>query len=131
MDYFALDLESKFQHLCATHSDINDALPTLRRYASQCRHVTEFGVRTAVSTTALLAAQPDRLVCYDLELNRQFTDDLMRVKGRTNLTFVQGDTRTVEIEPCDFLFIDTCHSFKQLSIELARHSGNVTRFLAL
>ncbi len=131
MDYFALDLEAKYQHLCATQSDINDALPTLRRYASQCRRVTEFGVRTAVSTTALLAAQPDVLTCYDLELNTQFISDLMRVKGRTQFNVWQGDTRTIEIEPCDFLFIDTEHTFKQLSIELARHSGKVTRFIAL
>jgi len=131
MDYFALDLEAKYQHLCSTPSDINDALPTLRRYASQCRRVTEFGVRTAVSTTALLAAQPDVLTSYDLELNLQFLNDLFRVKGRTQFNFWKGDSRTIDIEPTDLLLIDTCHQYRQLKTELERHSGKVTRFIIL
>lgn len=131
MDYFALDLESKYRHLCAEQSDINDALPTLRKYASQCRRVTEFGVRTAVSTTALLVAQPDVLTCYDLELNTQFISDLMRMKGRTQFNVWKGDTRTIDIEPTDLLFIDTCHQYRQLKTELDRHSGKVTRFIIL
>lgn len=128
-DFFSMTLEEKYQHLCGTHSDINDALPVLRKYAAQCRHVTEFGIRTAVSTCALLAAQPERMMSWDLTLNHQFLDDLMRVKGRTNFTYHQGDTRLIEIEPTDLLFIDTCHQYGQLKAELARHSGRVTTFL--
>ncbi len=67
MNFFGVDLETKYRHLCETPSDINDALPVLRQFASKVKHVTEFGIRTAVSTTALLAAQPDRLISYDVE----------------------------------------------------------------
>lgn len=128
-DYFAMDLEQKYQALCAEHSDINDALPVLRQYASKCRHVTEFGIRTAVSTTALLAAQPDKLICYDLELNLQFLRDLERVKGRTDFQYRQGDTRLIEIERTEMLFIDTSHQYRQLKRELELHSPQVDCFM--
>jgi hypothetical protein len=125
-----MSLEEKYQHLCATPSDINDALPVLREFASRCKHVTEFGIRTAVSTTALLAAQPDRLISYDIELNMQFLRDLDRVKGRTNFSYRLGDTRHIQIEPTNMLFIDTCHQYQQLKTELERHAGMVSTYLA-
>jgi hypothetical protein len=131
LNFFEIDLEAKYRHLCNTPSDINDALPVLRKYASMVKHVTEFGIRTAVSTTALLAAQPDRLISYDVALNRQFLDDLMRVKGRTNFTYHQGDTRLIDIEPTDMLFIDTTHTYEQLTIELARHANKVSTYIAM
>ena len=131
LNFFGVDLETKYRHLCETPSDINDALPVLRQFASKVKHVTEFGIRTAVSTTALLAAQPDRLISYDVDLNRQFLDDLMRVKGRTNFTYHQGDTRLIDIEPTEFLFIDTCHQYRQLKAELERHTSKVSRYIAM
>lgn len=130
MDYFALSLEEKYLHLCHTQSDINDALPVLREFASKCSHVTEFGIRTAVSTTALLAAQPDVLITYDLELNLQFLNNLYNIKGRTDFQYIKGDSRIITIEPTEMLFIDTCHQYRQLKVELERHSPKVSQFMA-
>lgn len=123
------ELEQKYQQLCGTFSDIQDALPHLKRFASECRHVTEFGIRTAVSTTALLAAQPDTLISYDIGLQLSYLQELDRVKGRTNFQYRKGDTREIDIEPTNLLFIDTHHSYAQLSEELARHAGKVTTYL--
>lgn len=123
------DLEGKYQHLLTAGTDISDALPVLREYASKVKHVTEFGIRTAVSTTALLAAQPDTLISYDLELNHHFLDNLMRFKGRTNFQFRQGDTRVVNIEPTELLFIDTQHTHRQMETELRRHSSKVSSYV--
>ena len=41
-------MENKFKTLCETPSDINQHLATLRHYAEECDHVTEFGVRDVV-----------------------------------------------------------------------------------
>ena len=124
-----MTLEEKYQHLLKAGTDISDALPVLREYASKVSHVTEFGIRTAVSTTALLAAQPDTLISYDIGLDLKYLQDLERVKGRTNFQYRQGDTRLIEIEPTDFLFIDTSHTYTQLSIELARHANKVRKYI--
>jgi hypothetical protein len=125
-----MDLETEYQNLCQAQSDISDALPVLRSYASKVKHVTEFGIRTAVSTTALLAAQPDTLISYDLELNLPHLEKLLALKGRTDFRFYKGDTRVIEIEPTDFLFIDTCHQYRQLKAELERHSQKVRKYIA-
>lgn len=124
-----MTLEEEYKILCDRHSDINDALPALRHYASLCRTVTEFGIRDGVSTVALLAAQPERLISYDIGLNIPRLEHLYILRGRTKFSYHMGDTRFIDIEPTDMLFIDTLHTYGQLSWELFRHAGKVIRFL--
>lgn len=126
-------IESIYHRLCAATSDINEHLPVLRDYASKCSHVTEFGVRGMISTWALLAAKPRRLVSYDKESP---VGDLFSVKAMADLLkvdyeFVLGDTLEVEIESTDLLFIDTLHTMGQLAAELDRHSAKVRKFILL
>ena len=45
-------IQSKYTSLCYTYSDINEHLPTLYRYASQCESILELGVRGCVSSWA-------------------------------------------------------------------------------
>jgi hypothetical protein len=61
-------IENKYNELVNTSSDINEHLPTLRRYAEDCEHITEMGVRWVVSTYAFLVAQPKTLVSIDIQL---------------------------------------------------------------
>ena len=51
-------IENYYNNLVNTPSDINEHLPTLRKYAEECDHITEMGVRWIVSTYAFLAAKP-------------------------------------------------------------------------
>ncbi len=123
-------LEAHYQALVATPSDINEHLPVLRDLASCCMHVTEMGTRSAVSTAAFLAAQPEKLVCYDLNRSPAF-DALAALAGDTELIFYQGDVLTVTIEPTDLLFIDTWHVYQQLHAELERHSAKARHVIVL
>jgi hypothetical protein len=105
-------------------------LPTLYLLARQCRHVTEMGTHTGVSTTALLFAQPERLVCYDKVLLPP-VERLQALAVPTRLTFHQADVLQVEIEPTDLLFIATWHVYEQLKEELRLHAGKVRRYIVL
>jgi hypothetical protein len=124
------NLAAAYQHARATVSDIFEHLPTLYRYASCCRHVTEFGTRTGVSTLALLRALPERLISYDWvrlpDVDR--LEQLARLQG-VDFSFRQEDTRRVDLEPTDLLFIDTLHVRQQLEAELAVAGERVRRFL--
>jgi hypothetical protein len=116
----------------ATPSDVREHLETLHRLAGACRHVTEFGTRTGVSTTALLAARPETLVCYDLVRHKEVTvlEAVAKEPGRrTDFRFRQEDVLAAEIEPTEMLFIDTLHTEGQMARELARHAGRVSRHL--
>ncbi len=121
-------LEAVYRKACATPSDINEHLPLLRELASRCSRVTEFGVRSAVSTTALLAGQPDSLASYDIADSPECVG-LKALEGATAFHFEIANSLQVDIEPTDMLFIDTVHTGEQLRAELARHHSKVTRWL--
>lgn len=124
----------QYEILKGQESDINEHLPVLYKYAKECDHVTEFGVRGIVSTWALLAPHPKRLVSYDIRHPRQFRGNLQAVydnRGDTDYSFIIGNTLDVDIEPTDLLFIDTWHTYKQLKAELERHFSKVRKYILL
>ena len=122
-----MNIESKYQELWDTPSDINEHLPVLKRYAEECEHITEMGVRGIVSTYALLAAKPMTLISYDI---RDCNWESLRDKALPiDFRFIIGDTREVVIEPTDMLFIDTLHNYDQLSVELKLHAAKVKKYL--
>ena len=43
----------------------------------------------------------------------------------------QADVLTIGIDETDLLFIDTLHNYAQLRSELAKHSGQVRRYIVL
>jgi hypothetical protein len=88
------------------------------------------GTRTAVSTTALLAARPARLVCYD-RVRLPQVDRLFAAAEGTEAVFRQEDVLAADIEETDLLFIDTWHVYGQLRAELARHAGKARRYVVL
>ena len=116
----------------AAPSDINEHLPKLLELAEQCEHVTEFGTRSGVSTTALAAGKPRLLKTYDVvrdgSIDRLVT--LAAIEG-VELHAITADVLAIEIEETDLLFIDTKHTAAQLYAELRRHAAQVRRWIAL
>lgn len=126
--------EDVYKALCEKKSDINQHLPTLKKYAGKCNHVTEFGVRGIVSTWALICGNPRTLISYDLYHPRSFKGDLSLVyalREETKFSFIKANVLEIDIEPTDLLFIDTLHTCEQLSKELHRHSKNVRKYIVL
>lgn len=122
-------LQAEYDLAATTPSDIVDHIPLLRALASECRHVTEMGVRTGVSTRALLVEECI-LRCYDIELDMT-VHNLFEVAQRLkkDVRYILGNTLAVNIEETDMLFIDTDHTYKQLSMELNLHGRKVRKFL--
>ena len=119
---------NNYNLLCDEESDINEHLPTLKKYANECSHVTEMGVRSGVSTWAFLASTCDKLICYDIlncnNIKEMFEDD-------DRYIFIQSDVLDIDILPTDLLFIDTLHTYLQLSSELEKHSRSVEKYIIL
>ena len=127
-------LRATYQYAVRKSSDINEHLPMLSFLAEQCDHVTEFGVRTGESTLAFLhglrGKYSARLRSYDINDDygvRQAYAPLTK----TDWVFVTASTLTIpKIEPTDLLFIDTLHSYTQVSQELALHGDQAKRWIA-
>lgn len=118
-------LKHTYELKCSIPSDINEHLPTLKKYAEECEHIIEMGVRWVVSTYALLMGKPKKMISYDIN-PIGFNDISEMVKDDTNFEFRVANTLDLEIEETDLLFIDTLHNYNQLKGELTLH-GNKSR----
>lgn len=131
-----MTIEQKYQEKCSHPSDINENLPILKKYAIECDHVTEMGVRSIVSTWALLAGNPKRLVSIDLLHPSIYGGNLDEVELLTahagiDFSFIEGNTLNIDIEQTDLLFIDTLHSYIHLISELRRFHKKVNKYIIL
>jgi len=127
-------IENKYNELVNTSSDINEHLPTLRRYAEDCEHITEMGVRWVVSTYAFLVAQPKTLVSIDIQLPETWGANLKPIEEGAkaigcDFSFRLANVLDIEIDQTDLLFIDTWHAYKQLKAELALHYSKVNKYI--
>ena len=129
-----------YKQLCETTSDINEHLPVLAELAKDCKHITEMGVRSCVSTWAFIEGMNGgKLVCIDIEHPSFYTHqggDISFEKAKQacekkgiELQFVKASTLDIKIEPTDLLFIDTLHTGEQLKQELKLHAGKAKKYI--
>lgn len=129
-----MNLELKYLNKCSLPSDINEHLPTLMRYAEECDHVTEMGVRWVVSTYAFMMGRPKRMISYDIEpvenhgISREELKTLA-LQADCDYDFYVADTRDLTIEETDLLFIDTLHTYHQLKRELELHANKSRKYI--
>ena len=127
-----IDLFDIYKMACEdVQSDINEHLPILVKYGRQVDHITEFGVRGGCSTVAWWYAAPKTLRCYDIAECNAHNVLMREVPGadRFDYKFIQADVLKVEVEETDLLFIDTYHTYTQLSKELVLHGNRSRRYL--
>lgn len=128
---FQPTLEDMYTMNVNTKSDIQEHLPTLKKYASECDRVTEFGPASAVSTVALLAGQPKSLDVWTPQ-ETCTCNSLKPMSGNTEFNHHVGISTEVDpIPETDLLFLDTYHHKDQMDKELALHAGSVTKYIIL
>lgn len=129
-----MTLNESFADRLKRRSAIAAHLPMLSALASECAHVTEFGVNHGHSTIALLhglsqsAAAPEReLVSFDVA-NYQFAPPSLPQNVRWK--FNQCDTAKLpRLAETDLLFIDSLHTAAHVAAEL-KHHARVARYIA-
>jgi hypothetical protein len=124
-------LFQEYNNACNITSDIHEHLPALHEIANRCTHVTEFGVRSGMSSRAILSSRASKFMMYDLvdePVIRSLVDQC-KTAGM-DVSYIISNVLDIEIEPTEFLFIDTWHTYAQLSAELYRHAHKVKRFIA-
>ena len=129
-------IDEKYKQLCEIESDINEHLPTLKKYALLSDRIIELGVRGMVSTWALLAGIPQFLVSVDIVHPSEHGGDVEEAKKMAkeegvNWFFEKLSSLRVEFPRHDLLFIDTIHSYEQLTQELKLHSPHTTKYIIL
>lgn len=125
-------IEEGYKMNCLTPSDINEHLPILLKYGKECEHITELGVRWASSTWALLLSNPKKMISVDI-VKHPNVDEIIELTKEygINYSFIKSDVLDMEIENTDLLFIDTLHTYNQLTKELELHSNKVSKYIIL
>ena len=129
LDFF----KKEYENACNSPSDINEHLPVLFDYASKVNHVTELGVRWGTSTRAFLyaAIQNNNILrSYDIILNDNVKTLFNKAKSSNiDVVYTQANTLNLTIEETDLLFIDTEHTYAQLSQELVLHGNKASKYI--
>jgi hypothetical protein len=129
-------LHSKYLEQCQTPSDIHEHLPTLLRYARECSHVTECGVRTCVSSYAFAEALRERPGTRIIQVDPQSHPNIdtfqseCKAEGLDTVFYCKTDL-DCPLEVTDLLFLDTWHVYGQLKRELARWHPGVRKYIIL
>jgi hypothetical protein len=129
-----MNLEEIYNQKCSTPSDINEHLPTLKRYAEECDHITEMGVRWVVSTFAFMMGKPKTLTSIDIDPLENWgisTENLTSIANEIGIDFKfkLANTLELEIEETDLLFLDTDHTYNQVKGELSLHGNKSKKYI--
>ena len=112
------------------NSDIYAHLPRINDLLKGCRTAIEMGVRDGQSSRAFLINDHLKLISYDLYLDPrvEFLFGVARTTGM-DCQYVMANTLEIEINEIDLLFIDTDHTYIQLSQELKLHGNKAKKYL--
>lgn len=121
-----MTLEEFYTREAARPLQMSAHMAKLRELATGLDHAIEFGVRGGASTSALLLGA-QRVTSYDVR-ETQRARELEKIAG-PRWTYRLQDSKIAPVEPCDLLFIDSLHTFRQCDAELKRHGDSATTYI--
>ena len=133
------EIKTKYNFLCNLQSDINEHLPTLYRYATECESVIELGVRGCVSSWAFVYGllNNNNKNLKSLLLNDISPCDIYELLYKTKNLDIKisyewiNDLDLNVKENVDMTFIDTWHIYGQLKRELEKFSKVTNKYIIM
>ena len=124
-----MNFEQIYEEACNKDTDIHEHLPVLSKLTSECKHVTELGVGWAQSTRAFLRHDVT-LHSYEYAPQPGIIDFFTEArKAGRDVHLHINDTRKVEIEENDLLFVDSLHIYEQVQEELRLHADKARKYI--
>jgi len=125
-----------YHEKCRHISDIHEHLPTLYKYALQCNHITECGVRYIVSSYAFAFGLKDKENNKLIQVDPYKDPSAEKFKNECqneniNVLFYEQSDLECPLENTELLFIDTWHVYGQLKRELERWNLYVSKYIIL
>lgn len=134
------ELRQIYNEHCRKPSDINEHLPVLKDLAAECRSAVEIGIRSMVSSWALLQglSESGHEGKFYIGIDIAAPPRLSLFKARNlalakniGFEFWLANDMTIDIPVVDLLFIDSLHTYCHLTYELEKFSPQVTKYIAL
>jgi len=131
-------VRNKYTSLCNESSDINEHLPTIYKYATECESVLELGVRGCVSSWAFaFGLLNNERTTRKLTLNDIYECNIEELLTTTkglniNIDYKWMDDLKLEMKGnVDLTFIDTWHVYAQLKRELDKFSKITNKYIIM
>ena len=131
-------IKEHLHHLCNTPSDINEHLPILYNYASNCESIIELGVRGSVSSWAfiygLLNNNSNKKKILLNDISPCDITQLLSATENLNIDIKYEWKNDLELEiteNVDMTFIDTWHVYGQLKRELDKFSVMTNKYIIM
>lgn len=134
-----MEVVKYFYHkLSDSPSDVNEHLPTLSKYASECESVFETGVRGCISSWALahglLNNKSDTRTLFMNDIDECNIQELLNVTKNLPIHMKYEWKNNLELQfndTYDLTFIDTWHVYGQLKRELAKFSSITNKYIIM
>ena len=131
-------IKNKYNQLSRVPSDINEHLPTLYNYATECETILETGVRGCVSSWALvyglLNNKSDTKSIILNDISPCNIDELLRRTTGLPISVQYKWVNNLQLElpyNVDLTFIDTWHVYGQLKRELDKFSKVTNKYIIM
>ena len=131
-------IKGNYEYFCNTSSDINQHLPTLSKYSSECESVIELGVRGCVSSWAfangLINNGSNTKVLFLNDITSCQITDLLNAVREANIKVDYEWINDLHLnirQNYDLTFIDTWHVYGQLKRELDKYSKITNKYIAM
>jgi hypothetical protein len=131
-------IQQKYDYLCNSPSDINEHLPTLFQYATECESILELGVRGCVSSWALVyGLLNNNRNTKKIILNDIIQCDINELLYHStclgiDITYEWKNDLELELKQnVDLTFIDTWHIYGQLKRELEKYGSVTNKYIIM
>jgi len=126
-------MDDIYKSLCLNNSDINEHLPTLYNYATDCESILECGVRNLIASWAFLyGLSNNNKVNKKLILNDTIEYDITELLSQgVNIESYWINDLELNIDPVDLTFIDTWHVYGQLKRELNKFKLITNKYIII
>ena len=130
-----------YRHHSVSTGDINEHLPTLARYASECESIIELGVRGCISSWAFCKGLLDN----NKPVKKMFLNDITVCDIESLLCAAKSPDVNIDVTyqwindllvdtsclETDLTFIDTWHVYAQLKRELEKYSKITKKYIIM
>jgi hypothetical protein len=131
-------IEKKYHYFCNEGSDIHEHLPNLFKYAKECDSIIECGVRSVISSWALLYGlsynnKPIKQLLLN-DIKPCNITELLDAGSHTNVEINYQWINDLEMnltQNYDLIFIDTWHVYGHLKRELNKFSPYINKYIVM
>jgi len=111
--------------------DFSSRMDAMQNLFKDVKTITELGTFQGCSTSAWLKLRPKKLITIDIKpyLDKDIFEIAAKEIG-VHFEYIIADDMTINIEPCDLLFIDTSHTEEHTYQELKRHGNKALKYIA-